>query len=125
MGITAAQNAPPILCRFDGTPAPGTSTPSVMWCELVVAPTVIAEGESPGDSIVFNAGPELLNWPSPSLPAAITTTIPALTAISTTGGTKSRGVPALLPQAAPGSSGPVRPGPPMARERASYCACRA
>ena len=56
-------------------PSPDTVSGFDQLCEFVVAPTVSAKGEVPGESIDASDGP--------SFPAATTTSIPVLTAFLT------------------------------------------
>src|SRR5579872_7071249 len=69
--------------------------------------------------MLFNVGAMALDAPSPSLPAAITTTMPAWTAFSTAMASGSHGTPLGLPQMEPVSSGPVNAGPPNDNEATS------
>src|ERR1700686_3163845 len=68
-------------------------------CELVVAPTAMADGASPGESMVFSVGNAVPV--SPSFPPAQTTSMPARTAFSTAAASGSQGVVPVSPQAAP------------------------
>ncbi len=85
----------------------------------MVDPTVIADGASPGDPMLSSVGALELDAPSPSLPAAITTTMPAWTAFSTAMASGSHGTPLGLPQMEPVSSGPEKAGPPSDTEATS------
>src|SRR6266852_8333934 len=109
-GCGASPNWPSIFWIVDGTPLPLTRTPETQVCELVVAPTAIAEGAWPGESTVFMVGN--LTPVSPSLPPAATTSKPALVAFSMATASGSQGVVPVRPQAAPSSSGPESAGPP-------------
>src|SRR4051812_1665131 len=70
----------------------------------------MTSGASAGDVIVLKVG---YSMPSePKLPAAATTTTPALVAFSYAVANGSQGAPAASPHAAPVSSGPYTAGKP-------------
>src|SRR5215831_1094307 len=108
-GSGPSPNWPSIFWILDGTPPPLTRTPETQKCELVVAPTAMAEGVWPGESTLLIVGN--LVPISPSLPPAATISKPALVAFSMAAASGSQGVSPVRPQAGPTSSGPESAGP--------------
>ena len=94
-------------------PRPATFRALEKLCPLVVAPTLITPGVSPGVLMEARVGCAALPV-APSLPAEATTIIPARIAFSTAAAKMSQALPVATPQVAPVSEGPDSAGAPRA-----------